>query len=147
MTSLFHFKDKVHSRTLTQAEFIPLFFPRLLCQVLEHLGFPTKPRLEHCRDCEAIFTVNKRQLMPRAHHLPPPDLAEDQPAEDHPTKDQPPPTVHIEEPQIPVSIAPAVTAPLPTSPTSSAPPVPPAPSESIRPSTSAPPLQHIFISP
>ena len=98
MTSLFYFEDKVHRRTLTRAESIPLLFPRLLCQVLEHLGFPAKPRLEHRRDCEAIFTINKRRLMPHAHHLPPPHLAEDQPAADRPIEDQPPPTMHLEEP-------------------------------------------------
>ena len=98
MTSLFHFEDKVHRRNLTRAESIRLLFPRLLCQVLEHLGFPADPRLEHSQDYEAIFTVNRRRLMPRAHYLPPLDLVEDQLAEDHLTEDQPPPTVHIEEP-------------------------------------------------
>ena len=48
MTSLLHFKDKVHRRNLTRAEAIPLLFPRLLCQILEHLGFPEEPRLERC---------------------------------------------------------------------------------------------------
>ena len=43
MTSLFHFEDKVHHRNLTRAESIPLLFPRLLCQVLEHMGFPVEP--------------------------------------------------------------------------------------------------------
>ena len=46
MTSLFHFEDKVHRRGLQRAESIPLLFPRLLCQVLEHLGFPAEPRIE-----------------------------------------------------------------------------------------------------
>ena len=31
MTSVFHFKDKVHRRSLSQAESTPLLFPRLLC--------------------------------------------------------------------------------------------------------------------
>ena len=43
MTSLFHFEDKVHRRNLIRAESTPLLFPRLLCQVLEHLGFPVSP--------------------------------------------------------------------------------------------------------
>ena len=59
MTFLFHFEDKVHLKNLSRAESIPLLFPRLLSQVLEHLGFPAEPRLEHRRDCEAIFTVDK----------------------------------------------------------------------------------------
>ena len=79
MTSLFHFKDKVHRRNLTWVESIPLLFPRLLCQVLRHLSFPTEPRLERHRDCEAIFTVDKWQILPRAHHLLPQDLAKDEP--------------------------------------------------------------------
>ena len=31
MTSLFHFEDMVHRRSLSRAESIPLLFPRLLC--------------------------------------------------------------------------------------------------------------------
>ena len=38
MTSLFHFEDRVHRRSLPRAESLPLLFPRLLCQVLEHMG-------------------------------------------------------------------------------------------------------------
>ena len=86
MTSLFHFEDKVHHRNLTRSESMLLLFSRLLCQVLVHLGFPTKPRLEHRQDCEAIFTVNKWQILPHAHNLPPQDLAEDEPEDDHPVE-------------------------------------------------------------
>ena len=46
MTSLFRFEDKVHRRNLTRAESLLLLFLRLLCQVLEHMGFPAEPRLE-----------------------------------------------------------------------------------------------------
>ena len=59
MTSLFHFEDKVHHKNLTQAESTPLLFPRLLCQVLEHIGFPDEPRIESRRDCEVVLTVNR----------------------------------------------------------------------------------------
>ena len=59
MTFLFHFEDKVHRRNLTRAEPIPLMFPRLLCQVLEHMGFLIEPRLERRRDSEAILNINK----------------------------------------------------------------------------------------
>ena len=45
MIALFHFEDMVHRRDLTKAESTPLLFPRLLCQVLEHIGFPAEPRL------------------------------------------------------------------------------------------------------
>ena len=59
MTSLFHFEDKVNLKNLSRAETIPLIFPRLLSQVLEHLGFPAEPRLECCQDRETTFTVEK----------------------------------------------------------------------------------------
>ena len=41
MTSLFHFKDRVHRRSLPRVEYMPLLFPRLLCQILKHISFPT----------------------------------------------------------------------------------------------------------
>ena len=144
MTSLFHFEDKVHRRNLTRAESTPLLFPRLLCQVLEHIGFPAKPRLERHRDCEVVLTVDRWQTRPRSFHLPPPELAEDQPATDLPAKKQPPPTVHTKEPQVPASSipAPASTAPLPTAPSAPLEPSTPdttAPAYVVRPSTIAPP--------
>ena len=71
MTSLFHFEDKVQCKSLPRAESMPLLFPRLLCQVLEHIGFPTKPRLERRCDCEAILTVDRWPLMPRSYHFLP----------------------------------------------------------------------------
>ena len=75
MTSLFHFEDKVHRRNLIRAESIPLLFPRLLCQVLEHLGFPAKPLLKHRRDCEDVLTIDRWPRLPRAQHLPPQNVA------------------------------------------------------------------------
>ena len=153
MTSLFHFEDKVHRRNLTRAESTPLMFPRLLCQVLEHIGFLAEPRLEYRRDCEAILTVDRWKIMPRSYHLPPPDLVEDQPTVDLPTEEQPPPTVHTEELQIPASSVPTptTTAPLPTSPASFVPLELSAPSTTTHidlpgPSSSAPPPQHVSIS-
>ena len=46
MTALLHFEEKVHCKGLTGAETIPLLMPRLLCHVLENLGFPEEPRIE-----------------------------------------------------------------------------------------------------
>ena len=46
MTSLMHFEEKVHRKGLVQADSLPLLILRLLCQVLEHLGFPEEPRIE-----------------------------------------------------------------------------------------------------
>ena len=105
MTSLFHFEDKVHRRNLTLAESTPNLFSRLLCQVLEHLGFPVEHLLEHRRDCEDVLTIDRWPRLPRAQHLPPQDIAVDHPIED------------TEEPQI---TPPAVAAPFPTSPASPA---------------------------
>ena len=77
MTSFLHFEDKVHRRNLTRAEAIPLLFPRLLCQILEHLGFPEEPRLERRRVCQDILTIDRLPRMPRSQHLSPHDGAED----------------------------------------------------------------------
>ena len=95
MTSLFHFEDKVvHRRSLSRVESTPLLFPRLLCQVLEHMGFPNEPRLERRRDSAASLTVDQWWLMPSSVPL----QAEDQPAADIPAKEQPPPVEHFGEP-------------------------------------------------
>ena len=77
MTSLFHFKDKVHRWGLSRAESTPLLFPRLLCQVLEHMGIPNERRLEHRCDSAASLTIDRWLLLPHSVPL----LAEDQPAE------------------------------------------------------------------
>ena len=77
MTSLFHFEDKVHRRSLPRAESMPLLFPRLLCQILEHIGFPAEPRLERRQGCEATLTIDRWRARPRAFHLPPPGSDED----------------------------------------------------------------------
>ena len=76
MTSLFHFEDKVHRRSLPRAESKPLLFPRLFCQVLEHIGFLEEPRLERRRDCEVdgilcpITIICRLQTQPRTSQLP-----------------------------------------------------------------------------
>ncbi|RVW68151.1 hypothetical protein CK203_064056 [Vitis vinifera] len=63
MTSLLHFEEKVHQKKLQRADGIPLLFPRLLCQILEHLGYPEQPRLERRRHCREDFSLDKW------HHL------------------------------------------------------------------------------
>ncbi|KAL6338311.1 hypothetical protein AAG906_018656 [Vitis piasezkii] len=65
---------------------IPLLFPRLLCQILEHLGYPSDPQLERKRICREVFTLDKWTNMTtyRAEHpeLPQPQQSEDpKPAE------------------------------------------------------------------
>ena len=46
MTSLLHFEEKVHRKKLQRVDAIPLLFPKLLCQILEHLGYSSEPQLE-----------------------------------------------------------------------------------------------------
>ena len=70
MTSLFHFEEKIHWKHLNRAETIPLVFSRLLCHVLEHLGFSTEPYRESRRVSEATSTVEKWQFVLGAHSLP-----------------------------------------------------------------------------
>ncbi|KAL6340789.1 hypothetical protein AAG906_030911 [Vitis piasezkii] len=50
MAALLYFEEKVHRKKLLRADAIPLLFPRLLCQILEHLGYPTEPQLEQHPD-------------------------------------------------------------------------------------------------
>ena len=79
MISLFQFEEKVHQKSLSRAETIPLLFPRLLSCVLEYLGFLVEPHRERCREYEATFIVKKWQFVPRT---PPfttfPPIGEDQ---------------------------------------------------------------------
>ncbi|RVW83480.1 Retrovirus-related Pol polyprotein from transposon 17.6 [Vitis vinifera] len=59
MAALLYFEEKVHRKKLQRADCIPLLFPRLLCQILEHLGYPSKPQLERKRICREPFTLDK----------------------------------------------------------------------------------------
>ena len=59
MASLIHFEEKVHRKKLQRAEKIPLLFPRLLFQILEHMGFPIEPSLDGRCLCQERFTLNK----------------------------------------------------------------------------------------
>nr|CAN69427.1 hypothetical protein VITISV_004071 [Vitis vinifera] len=59
MVVLLYFEEKVHKKKLQRANVIPLLFPRLLCQILEHLGYPSDPQLERKRICREVFTLDK----------------------------------------------------------------------------------------
>ena len=63
MTSLLHFKDKVHRKDLARAESLPLLMSRLLCQVLEHLGFPEEPRIEMRVRCPQVLSMERVMVM------------------------------------------------------------------------------------
>ena len=58
MVALLYFEEKVHRKKLLRADVIPLLFPRLLCQILEHLGYPSEPQLERRRIYREIFTLD-----------------------------------------------------------------------------------------
>ena len=140
MTSLLHFEEKVHQKKLQRADGIPLLFPRLLCQILEHLGYPEEPRLERRRHCREDFSLDKwhhlvayfaPQGAPAVHA--PPELPRDeqipQAQQDEILTETPPPapaahpSEHIPEPIHPISpitsgappVMPATPAPPPSS--------------------------------
>ena len=69
MTSLMHFEEKVHRKGLVRADSLPLLMPRLLCQVLEHMGFPEEPRLEMRMRCPQIMTMERVMAMPISYIL------------------------------------------------------------------------------
>ena len=122
MTSLFHFEDRVHRLSLARAESLPMLFPRLLCQVLEHIGFLVEPRIERRRGCEIVLTVERWRARPRAFHLPPSGSDEDEPDNDSPRRDLSPIAEHAGGPPAPVS---PVSPPVPSAPPAT-PPVAPA---------------------
>ena len=117
MTSLFHFEDRVHRRSLARAESLPMLFSRLLCQVLEHIGFPAKPRIERRRGCETVLTVERWWARPHAFHLPPPGSDEDESDDDSPRQDLSPIAENAGGSPAPVSpVSPPVSSAPPATP-------------------------------
>ena len=117
MASLLQFKEKVHRKDLARAESLPLLMPRLLCYVLEHLGFLEEPRLEMRVRCPLVMSVERVMTMPVSFHIRPQDQEEvpGQEAEDHHADDIPAP-----EPEIPRSPAPHMSPSSPPRHTTSA---------------------------
>ena len=76
MTSLLQFEEKVHRKDLARAESIPLLMPRLLCYVLEQIGFPEEPRIEMRDRCPHIVSVDRVMTMPVHFHIRPQDQEE-----------------------------------------------------------------------
>ena len=64
MTALLHFEEKVHRKDLARAEAFPLLMPRLLSQILEHIGFPKEPRIEWRVSCPQVFSIERSLYMP-----------------------------------------------------------------------------------
>ncbi|RVW87024.1 hypothetical protein CK203_048347 [Vitis vinifera] len=107
MVALLYFEEKVHRKKLLRADAIPLLFPRLLCQILEHLGYPSEPQLERRRICREIFTLDKWTSM-TAYSAEQGALA----GAEHPDIPHP---EQLEEPQ-PVQIPAEMRAPTPAVP-------------------------------
>ena len=104
MTSLMHFEEKVHRKGLVRADSLPLLMPRLLCQVLEHMGFPEEPRLEMRMRCPQVMTMERVMAMPISFILQQQDQEE----------------VLAPEPEVQRSPAPQVSPPSPPLHTTSA---------------------------
>ena len=64
MTSLMHFEDKVHGKDLARSESLPLLMPRLLCHVLEHMGFTAEPMIEMRVRCPLVLSVERVMICP-----------------------------------------------------------------------------------
>ena len=128
MTALLHFEDKVHRKGLARAESIPLLMPGLLCQVLEHLGFPKEPRIERRFRCPQVPSIERAMVMPISFLLQQHDQEEvpDQEAEDSHKGDSHAPEVEMERSPVPDRSPPS--PPPPTSATAPAPADTPGPS-------------------
>ena len=120
MTSLLHFEEKVYRKGLARAESLPLLMPRLLSQVLEHMGFPEEPRIERRISCMQVLSTERSLYMPISIILQQQEEAADDRAEDPPRGEHPVPEVEVEveveRTQVPDSSPPSLppTAPTPT---------------------------------
>ena len=119
MTSLLHFEDKVHLKGLDRAESLPLLMPRLLCQVLEHLGFLEEPRIEMRVRCPQVLSMERAMVMPISFILQQQDQEEvPVPEAEHSHQGG----NHASEPEMERSPVPDRSPPSPTLPTSAAAP-------------------------
>ena len=117
MTSLLHFEEKVHRKGLALAETLPLLIPRLLSQVLEHLGFPEEPHIERRISCTQVLSTERSLYMPISIILQPQEEAANDVTVD-PSKGEhliPEVEVEVERTPVPYSSPPAPppTAPAP----------------------------------
>ena len=91
MTYLLYFEEKVHRKKLQRADAIPLLFPKLLCQILEHLGYHSKPQLERCHIFRELFTIDKwNHLMAYVAPQGAPDTPDMPASPESPQDEQPP---------------------------------------------------------
>ena len=111
MAALLHFEEKVHKRRLTRAASIQLLFPRLLCHVLAHMGFPADPQSEPRRHCRESFSLEQWNQVWLHQHFP-----------ELPEPREVPPAPSTSAPSEPVPEAASSDAP-PTVPPTSEPPI------------------------
>ena len=110
MTSLLHFEDKVHRKGLTRAESLPMLMPRLLCQVLKHMGFPKEPRIEMRVRCPQVLSMERAMIMAVSFILQQQDREEvPVPEAEHSHRDD----SHAPEPEVQRSPAPHMSPPSP----------------------------------
>ena len=102
MTALLHFEDKVHRKGLARAKSIHLLIPRLLSQVLEHLGFPQEPWIERRIRCPQVLIMERAMVMPISFLLQQQDQEEvpEEEAEDSQRRDDPTPEVEMERSRV-----------------------------------------------
>ena len=119
MTALLHFEDKVHRKGLARAEGLPLLMPRLLSQVLEHLGFLVEPRIERRIRCPQVLSMERALVMPISFLLQQQDQEEvpDEVGEDPLRGDDPAPEVEVERSPVP-DLSPPSPPPPPSAPAS-----------------------------
>ena len=102
MTSLLHFEEKVHRKGLARAESLPLLMPRLMSQVLRHVGFPEEPRIERRISCTQVLSIERSLYIPISIILQQQEEAADDVAEDPPRGEHPVPEVEMEVERTPV---------------------------------------------
>ena len=98
MTLLLQFEEKVHRKDLARAENIPVLMPRLLCYVLEQMGFPEEPGIEMRVRCLHVVSVDRVMTMPVSFHKRPQDQEEvpGQEVDDHHADDMPAPEPEVQ---------------------------------------------------
>ena len=139
MTSLLHFEEKVHRKGLARAESLLLLMPRLLSQVLEHLGFPEEPRIERRISCTQVLSTERSLYIPISIILQQQEQEEaaDVVAEDPPRGEDPVPEMEVE----------VERSPVPDSSPPSPPPTTLAPTHTVGPSyTAQQSPEHIHVS-
>ncbi|KAJ9703048.1 hypothetical protein PVL29_004704 [Vitis rotundifolia] len=91
MAALLYFEEKVHRKKLQRAITIPLLFSRLLCHILEYMGYPTEPHLErrHHYECltNSIPPAPAAPSMPQATSTDPSVTPPIRPTAPHPSQD------------------------------------------------------------